>query len=148
MPSDGTHEHYYAVIDMGSNGIRFSISDLSPPTSRILPTVYQHRRGISLYDAQHHDGHKTLIPEKVIDEVLEALVEFKRICKDFGVQDEHVEFVATEATRNAINRKEYLERIEETTRWKPKLLSREEEAFYGALGIAYSVSGPIDGLVM
>ena len=88
MASNETLEHYHAVIDMGSNGIRFSISDLSPPTSRILPTVYLDRLGVSLYDVQYRNGRKIPIPDNVIDEVLNALVKFKRTCNDFRVQDE------------------------------------------------------------
>jgi len=41
---------------MGSNGIRFSITDLTPETQRILPTVYLDRAAISLYDAQYEAG--------------------------------------------------------------------------------------------
>ena len=129
------NEEYRAVIDMGSNGIRFSITDLSSPTTRVLPTVFQDRCGISLYDAQYQNGVKVPIPDQIIEEVLAALGSFKRTCEDFGVQRSHIQLVATEATRNAINSKEYLQRIEEETGWKPRLLSKEDE------GLVVSGSG-------
>jgi hypothetical protein len=37
------------IVDMGSNGIRFSVTDLTPPFSRILPTIHVYRVDISLY---------------------------------------------------------------------------------------------------
>ena len=148
MASSLVNEHYHAIIDMGSNGIRFSISDLSPPTTRILPTIYQDRCGISLYDVQYRAGMKVPIPEDIIEEASNALMDFKRTCRDFGVQDSHVRLVATEATRNALNSRAYLRQIEEATGWKPELLSKEDEGRLGAMGIASSVNETINGLVM
>lgn len=121
------NEELRAVIDMGSNGIRFSITDLSSPTTRVLPTVFQDRCAISLFDAQYQDGVKIPIPNQVIEEVLGTLRNFKRVCEDFGVQHPNIQLVATEATRDAINSVEYLRRIEDETGWRPRLLSKEDE---------------------
>ena len=130
-----------------SNGIRFSISDLSPPTARILPTIYQDRCGISLYDAQYQNSNKVPIPEAVIREVIGALLRFKRTCQDFGVLDDQVRIVATEATRNAINNEEFQEQIQSETGWRMELLAKEEEGRVGAMGIASSFQS-IKGLVL
>ncbi|KAL9098555.1 MAG: hypothetical protein Q9163_005812 [Psora crenata] len=140
-------EHYQALVDMGSNGIRFSITDLSPPTARILPTVYQDRSPISLYDAQYADGSKIPIPEPVIQDVLAALLRFKKTCHEFGVPEDHIRVVATEATRNATNSQDFLRQIEQKMGREPHLLSKEEEGRLGALGVASSVDC-IEGLVM
>jgi len=43
----------HALVEMGSNGIRFSITDMSQDTQRILPALYLDRAAISLYDAQY-----------------------------------------------------------------------------------------------
>lgn len=117
----------HAVIDMGSNGIRFSITDLCSSTARVLPTVFQDRCGISLFDAQYRNGVKIPIPDQTIKEVLDALLNFRRVCEDFGLQDSNIQLVATEATRNAINSTEYLQVIEDKTGWKPRLLSKDDE---------------------
>lgn len=77
-----------------SNGIRFSIFDVSPATARILPTIYQDRCTISLYDAQLSCGHKIPIPESVIDDVLTALLRFKDICQNLGVADSNIRLVS------------------------------------------------------
>ena len=105
---------YYGVVDMGrssrppyrrrltgSNGIRFSITDLSKPTTRTMPSIFAERAGISLYDAQHpkESKDKVPIPEDTIVDVLQCMVRFKNVCKEYGVPDENIEVVATEATR-------------------------------------------------
>ena len=126
----------YTVL---SNGIRFSISDMSPPSPRSMPTIYQDRAGISLYDAQYSTGTKAPIPFTVIQEVLAALIRFKSTCLDFGVHGSNIRVVATEATRNAINRDDLLDAIEQRTGWTVQLLAKEEEGRLGAMGIASSV---------
>ncbi|KZF22413.1 Ppx-GppA-domain-containing protein [Xylona heveae TC161] len=138
---------YRALVDMGSNGIRFSISDLSPPTARILPTVFQDRVGISLYDAQYGSGSKAPIPESTISEVVSSLRHFKTTCDDFGVADNNVRVLATEATREAINSVDFRQRIKSSTGWEVEMLSKEDEGRVGAMGIASSFSS-VKGLVM
>lgn len=112
-----------------------------------MPTIYQDRCGISLYDAQYSTGQKGPIPPAVIREVLAALSRFKNTCEDYGVPDAHIRVVATEATREAINSTEYRQAIQDRTGWKVELLSKEEEGRIGALGVASSFSS-IKGLVM
>ncbi|GAD93649.1 retrograde regulation protein 2 [Paecilomyces variotii No. 5] len=139
----------YAVVDMGSNGIRFSITDLSEPTARILPSIFHERAGISLYDAQfsNPDGSRGPIPEEVVDAVVTRLSRFKSTCEDFGVSPENVYVLATEATRTAPNSVEFRARIKESTGWDVSLLSKEDEGRIGALGVASSFAS-VEGLVM
>ena len=147
MASAASSQHYHALVDIGSNGVRVSISDLSPPTARIMPTLYQDRWAISLYDAQNTSGTKAPIPSTVIEEVLAVLLQFKRTCQDFEVQSNNIRLVATEATRNAFNREYFLGQIEARTGWKVELLSKEEEGRLGAMGIASSI-GHLDGICL
>lgn len=132
-----------------SNGIRFSISDLSEPTTRIMPTVFQDRAGISLYDAQFStaDGQRGPIPPAVIEEVVTRLVRFKATCEDFGVPPQNIHVLATEATRTAPNSAEFLSAIEQRTGWETRILSKEDEGRIGALGVASSFAS-VEGLVM
>ena len=132
-----------------SNGIRFSISDLSPPTARVLPTVYLYRVGISLYDAQFdpETGARIPIPPSVIRSIIDSLLRFKTVCANFGVHNNHIRILATEATRTALNSVEYRREIRDTTGWTVEMLSKEEEGEIGALGIASSFSD-VSGLVM
>lgn len=164
------NENYRALVDMGryvysdigglkkhldgiateflhSNGIRLSISDLSPPTARVIPTIYQDRSGISLYDAQYSTGEKAPIPPDVIQEVLVVLLRFKVTCQDFGVPENQIRIIATEATREATNSAAYRQAIQDQTGWEVEMLPKEEEGRVGAMGIASSFS-TVKGLVM
>lgn len=48
-----TNPHLRAIVDIGSNGIRFSISSVDPKHARIFPCLFRDRAAISMYDAQH-----------------------------------------------------------------------------------------------
>ena len=120
---------------------------MSPSMARIMPTIYQDRCDISLYDAQYSDGKRGPIPQKVIDDILVALVRFKRTCEDFGVPKRQIRVVATEATRKAINGQGFRDQIEARTNLKVDLLGKETEGSIGALGIASSFSA-VNGLVL
>jgi len=137
------------LIFASSNGIRFSVSDLSPPTSRILPTVHVHRLGISLYESQfdHKTGGRIPIPSSVTRAVIASLLRFQVVCRDLGVPPDQIRVVATEATREAINSAEYLAAIKKETGLTVELLPKEQEGRVGALGIASSFSH-VSGLVM
>ena len=137
----------YGICDMGSNGIRFSITDLSPLTARSLPTVFMDRLGLSLFDAQYSTGEKGPIPQSVIDEVLAALMKFKTTCADFDVPEANIRILATEATRTAVNSEDYRRQIKDATGWEVDMLPKEAEGKIGAMGVASSFS-EVDGLVM
>ncbi|KAL4882301.1 Ppx/GppA phosphatase family-domain-containing protein [Aspergillus karnatakaensis] len=131
------------------NGIRFSVSDLSPPLSRILPTLHVYRLGISLYDCQFdpETGAQVPIPGHVIDDVIAALNRFKLVCADLGVPKDNIQVVATEATREAMNSAEFIQAIVSSTGIRLNLLRKEDEGRIGALGVASGFS-EIEGLMM
>ena len=135
------------LILYGSNGIRFSITDLSPKSARSLPTVFQDRAGLSLYDAQYSTGSKGPIPQDAIDEVVSALLRFKCTCDDFEVPKTNIKVLATEATRTAENSEDYRRQVKDATGWEIELLPKEMEGRVGAYGVASSFSS-VEGLVM
>lgn len=140
--------HLRAIVDMGSNGIRFSISTLQPPTTRIMPTLYQHRVGISLYDAQYSaSNERQPIDDITINAVVTAFKQFRRTCRDFAVPEENITILATEATRTAINSEDFRKQIKDAVGWEVKMLAKEDEGRIGALGIASSLPD-VAGLVM
>lgn len=143
-----TNPNLYGIVDMGSNGIRFSISDLSESTARVLPTLYAYRSGISLYEAQYDDDGKQIpIPGDVQESVIGAFLRFEIHCADFGVPWENIRIIATEATRKAINGKEFVTRVARETGLEVEILSQEGEGETGAWGVASS-SSEVRGLVM
>lgn len=147
-PTKQTDPNLYGIVDMGSNGIRFSITDLSVSTARILPTLYQYRLGVSLYEAQYDaDGNQIPIPEEVQDAVIGSFLRFEIFCSDFGVPFKNIRIIATEATRKAINGEEFVARVAKETGLEVEVLTQVGEGETGAWGIASSSNG-VDGLVM
>jgi retrograde regulation protein 2 len=120
-----------------------------PPTSRVLPTLLSYRLDVSLYTAQYSPktGEKVPIPDDIIALVVAALLRFKIMCADLDVQERHIQVIATEATRTAINSVEYRKEIKKKTGLDVQMLSKEDEGFIGALGIASGFSD-VRGLVM
>ncbi|RPB29115.1 Ppx-GppA-domain-containing protein [Terfezia boudieri ATCC MYA-4762] len=139
--------HYRGLVDIGSNGVRFSITNLAPTSARIMPTLFQDRAPISLYDAQFSGTTKSPISNSVIEQLVTCMLRFKIICSEFGVPHKNVRVVATEATREAQNSAEFRGALEEATGWKVELLSKEDEGRIGAEGVASSFA-EVRGLVM
>ncbi|CAK7214711.1 retrograde regulation protein 2 [Sporothrix curviconia] len=149
--------HLHALVDMGSNGIRFSISDLSPPRTRLLPCVYRERAGISLFDALTPvavDGitsgsggsgggssatatGQTLLalPAATIEQVARTLARFQRIALDYGVAPERMAVFATEAMRRAANAGALLDAIAVAAPGlSVHVLAPEVETLFGSTG--------------
>ncbi|KAJ5100103.1 hypothetical protein N7532_007104 [Penicillium argentinense] len=152
VSSPDPNAHLHAVVDLGSlrsNGIRCSISDMTAPTTRIIPTVHFHRVNISLYEAQidPNTGNRVPIPKSVIDRVVSAIVRFQVICVEIGVPATNIRLIATEATRTALNSSEFTGAIRESTGVEVELLRKEEEGIVGAWGIASSFSD-VEGLAL
>ncbi|KAL3421579.1 retrograde regulation protein 2 [Phlyctema vagabunda] len=143
------NKYLRGIVDMGSNGIRFSVSNLEPPTSRILPTLVSYRLDISLYEAQYDEktGERIPIPDDVTDAIIAALLRFKIICKDLNVPEKYIRVIATEATRTAVNSVQYRKEIKKVTGLEVEMLRKEEEGYVGALGVASGFSD-VSGLVM
>ncbi|KAF2821765.1 Rft-1-domain-containing protein [Ophiobolus disseminans] len=147
IPDMERSKYYHGLVDMGSNGIRFSVTDLTPATQRILPTVYLDRAAISLYDAQYEAGNIIPIPSATIKQVIKSLLRFKSTCEDFSVPEQQIRIVATEATRKAANSADFQEQIKDATGWTVELLPKETEGRIGALGAASSYEN-VKGLMM
>jgi retrograde regulation protein 2 len=112
-----------------------------------MPTVYLDRAGISLYDAQWSTGVQAPIPPEVINDVVRAYRRFKQTCTDFGVNDNNVRVIGTEATRQALNSEEFRAQIHNATGWTVEMLPKEEEGRVGAMGVVSSFSS-VKGLMM
>lgn len=130
-PND--ESHVYAVVDMGrffitsishqlviltsdSNGIRFSITDLTPPRSRLLTPIFSTRAAISLFDALTPDEHGGLIfPPSTVSSVASTLSHFTRIAQLHHVPHSNTLIFATEAMRRAANAADMHKAIAEAT---------------------------------
>ncbi|KAG7292962.1 hypothetical protein NEMBOFW57_003007 [Staphylotrichum longicolle] len=126
--------HLYALVDMGSNGIRFSISDLSPPRTRMLKCVYRERAPISLFDALSRPS--LLFPDETITLVSQTLARFRAIAIDeYGVPPNQVRVFATEAMRRAQNATAMLEAIRVASPGlSVYILAPQVETLFGSVG--------------
>ncbi|AGO13411.1 AaceriAFR277Wp [[Ashbya] aceris (nom. inval.)] len=147
--ADVVSRNLCGVVDIGSNGIRFSISSKASHHARIMPCVFKDRVGISLFEVQHckNSLEKIPIPVDTIKEVCAAMKRFKLICDDFGVPETAVRVVATEATREALNAQEFADAIHASTGWLVEMLTREEEGRIGSYGVISSFNA-VSGLYM
>ncbi|KAL2023225.1 hypothetical protein VTK56DRAFT_3348 [Thermocarpiscus australiensis] len=133
--------HLYALVDMGSNGIRFSISDLSPSRARLLKCVYRERASISLFDALNGQPSSTAtrpswFPDETVRQVSHTLARFRAIAVDeYGVPPGQVLVFATEAMRRAQNAAAMLEAIRAASPGlQVHILAPQVETLFGAVG--------------
>ncbi|KAI1276680.1 Ppx/GppA phosphatase [Xylaria sp. FL0933] len=141
--------HLYALVDMGSNGIRFSVSDLSPPYPRLLKSLYRERAAISLFDALNESPSKDspTFSSDVIARVSQTLARFRSIADQFGVPPEHISIFATEAMRKASNAASMLNAIQSEAGLGVHVLAPEVETLFGAMG-ARSGFATVNGLFL
>lgn len=92
-----------AIVDIGSNGIRFSISSIDPIHARIFPCLYKDRAAISLFDAQHQSADSSSVTHPFSDKKKKKISKAadKQKLKTVGVGN----LVATAATAAAIKAK-------------------------------------------
>ncbi|CCD26899.1 Rtg2p NDAI_0I03310 [Naumovozyma dairenensis CBS 421] len=137
------------VVDIGSSGIRFSISSKAAHHARIMPCVFKDRVGVSLHDVQYEPTtlKKIPIPQGIINEICAAMKRFKLICEDFGVPESSVRVISTDTAKNALNADEFLNAIYESTGWNVELFSREEEARTGVYSVTSSFN-TVSGLYL
>ncbi|KAI0443317.1 Ppx/GppA phosphatase [Xylaria telfairii] len=145
----GRPNHLYALVDMGSNGIRFSITDLSPPHTRLLKCLYRERAAISLFDAlkESLSTGSPAFPSDVISRVSQTLARFRSIANEFGVPPEQISVFATEAMRKASNAASMLSAIHSESGLGVQVLAPEVETLFGAMG-ARSGFASVNGLFL
>ncbi|UKZ79595.1 hypothetical protein TrVFT333_007353 [Trichoderma virens FT-333] len=107
--------HLYAVVDMGSNGIRFSITSLAPPRTRLLTPVYSAREAISLFDALTPSPSGPVFPAATIESVSSAIARFHHLAVSHDVPPQNIMMLATEAMRRAVNAPDMLDAIAKAT---------------------------------
>ncbi|KAL2756790.1 hypothetical protein ACRALDRAFT_2102378 [Sodiomyces alcalophilus JCM 7366] len=136
--------HIFALVDMGSNGIRFSISDLTPSHARLLRCIYSERAPISLFDALSSsssndapgDGHNQQplsFPPETITEVSQTVARFRRIADSYHVPLAHFSVLATEAMRRASNAPAMVDAIRASAGVSVHVLAPAVETLFGAV---------------
>jgi exopolyphosphatase/guanosine-5'-triphosphate,3'-diphosphate pyrophosphatase len=131
------------VIDIGSNSIRLVVYRLE---GRAIWTVYNEKALAGLGRDLQSTGR--LSPEGV-EVAMSALRRFRVLLQGWSSRETYV--VATAAVREARDSRAFLRAVEEETGITVRVLSGEEEARYGALGVlagqadAGGVAGDLGG---
>jgi exopolyphosphatase/guanosine-5'-triphosphate,3'-diphosphate pyrophosphatase len=129
-----------AVIDLGSNSFRLVIFTWSPggPWKRTDEIYEPVRIGEGL-------GGTGRLQAKPMGRALETLELFSHFCRHLGV--ENMEPVATSAIREASNQTAFLDEVRDRTGIEVRVLSQEEEAFYGYVA-AVNTTKLVDGVAL
>ncbi|WP_168122795.1 Ppx/GppA phosphatase family protein [Paenibacillus sp. HB172176] len=121
------------IIDIGSNSIRLVVYERTENGAHRV--VDGGKRSARLSSKINDEGN---LLREAIDELIDTLRHFIRICSHHGVSD--MRAVATAAVRNAGNQHAILERVKKETGLSIELLSGEQEASYGFLGMINSMN--------
>jgi len=120
-------QQHYAVIDIGSNSIRLVVYD---DLSRSPFPRFNEKSLVALGTGLDSAG---ILTKEAIESVRHVLERFAVIARAMDVS--RVDVLATEATRKAANRVEFVQFIREKTGFAIRVLAGEEEAYYTALGV-------------
>lgn len=122
-----------AIIDLGSNSIRFVIMQIGAHGSYKL--VYQEKKSIRLAEGMTLESHQ--LTEEAQQRALSCLAVYAHIIAVQKVKK--VLAVATAAVRNAINGASFLKRVRLTTGIPMTIISGKAEAALGFSGVIHTI---------
>ncbi|WP_141504086.1 Ppx/GppA phosphatase family protein [Paenibacillus luteus] len=125
-------EQRIGIIDIGSNSVRLVVYERTANGAHRVAD--SSKRPARLSERIDENG---CLPGTAIDELIDTLTHFTMICTHNHTTS--IRAVATAAVRNANNRPEILNRIKTETGLSIELLSGEDEASYGFLGMINSL---------
>ncbi len=125
-------DNHISIIDLGSNTTRMIIMDYEPGCCfRLAGEV---RETVRLAEGVGADG---VLRPQAQQRAIEALKMFAKLSHSSGVQ--HIVAVATSALRESVNKDEFLALLKRESGLDMRVLSTEEEAYYGYLGVVNSL---------
>ncbi|MBF8284883.1 MAG: Ppx/GppA phosphatase [Anaerolineales bacterium] len=128
------------IIDLGSNSARLIIVRYTPGVA--FKVTDELSRRVRLGEGMVADNR---LRPAAMERAIDAVNMFRAFCQANAVA--HLTPVATAAVRDAVNRAEFLARLHKSTGLKFRVLTGEEEAYFGVLGVINSM-GLRAGLVM
>ena len=117
----------YGIIDIGSNTIRLNLYLVDEDKNIISLANKKYVAGIASY------VNKGYLTKKGADKIVGILIKLDRLCETFGI--EKVYPFATASIRNIKNKDEVLEYVSKNAGMNIDLVSGEEEAMLGYLGV-------------
>jgi exopolyphosphatase/guanosine-5'-triphosphate,3'-diphosphate pyrophosphatase len=135
------------AIDCGTNSIRLLVADVDPATGALTDV----RRRMEIVRLGHAVDRTGVIAPESMERTLAVTREYAAACRELGA--DHVRFVATSASRDARNAREFIDGVRSAfvehygAEVSPEVVSGDEEAalsFAGATGglATRDVSGP------
>ncbi len=121
-----------AIIDLGSNSARLVIVRIYNNLSNHL--IYSQKTSLRLSQRMSKEGE--ILPEAA-DDIVHTIKNFAHMCELFKATK--ITGVATAAMRSAKNGSEIIARIKKETNIDMKIVSGEEEAALGYLGVVNSI---------
>ncbi|HEV2059948.1 MAG TPA: Ppx/GppA phosphatase family protein [Solirubrobacteraceae bacterium] len=134
-------ERRTAVIDMGSNSFRLVVFTAADGWWKLTDEIYL---PVRIGEGLESSGKLGKGPMKRAREAAEVFAHF---CAASGLEHESIQAVATSAIRDASNQQVFLDRVRDETGLEVRVLSCEEEAYYGYLAAVNSTT-LADGAVL
>jgi exopolyphosphatase/guanosine-5'-triphosphate,3'-diphosphate pyrophosphatase len=127
--------------------MRVAIIDLGSNTARLVTLAYEPHQSFHLLDelrqvvrlSEGMQGTNIIQPD-AFERGIGALVSFRSYCDAAGITN--IQATATSAVRDAVNGDAFLRAARKRARLELRILSGEEEAYYGTLAVANSL--PVD----
>lgn len=121
-------EENLAIVDLGSNSTRMAITKIAPDGRfREIKRVKENTR------LSEGMGREKVLQKNAMDRTIAALKRFKKIYS--MVPNIQVRAISTAAVRQAKNRQEFLNRVENEVGIHLQVLSGKKEAYYDYLGV-------------
>ena len=121
-------EENLAIVDLGSNSTRMAITEIAPDGRfREIKRVKENTR------LSEGMGREKVLQKNAMDRTIAALKKFKKIYST--VPNIQVRAISTAAVRQAKNRQEFLNRVENEVGIHLQVLSGKKEAYYDYLGV-------------
>jgi exopolyphosphatase/guanosine-5'-triphosphate,3'-diphosphate pyrophosphatase len=133
-----------AAVDIGTNSTRLLVADVTGPGRDAQLTTIERRTQITRL-GQGVDQSRRLDPQ-AIARTVKVLTEYQAIITNHDVT--RVRMTATSASRDAINRDEFFDPVEQIMGVRPELLSGEDEASTEFLGATAGLTEPEPYLVV
>ncbi|GAB6990032.1 Ppx/GppA phosphatase family protein [Paenibacillus pini] len=128
------------IMDIGSNSIRLVIFETNKNGG--YRALHESKESARLSEHIQEDG---TLSTKAMESVASILIQYHRICETYQVHD--IRVGATAAIRNATNSEAIAALLHTKTGLKIDVLSGEEEAYFGFLGVINSLDVE-DGLLI
>lgn len=129
-----------AAIDCGTNSIRLLVADLSGESKT---DVEREMRIVRLGEGVDQTG---VLSAGALERTAAALAEYATICRRLGV--ERTRMVATSATRDASNSRNFVALVEQVLGICPDIVSGDEEARLSFVGATVGLAAPGPFLVI